>query len=118
MDKPIKKQINFFHSVLLLIAVTIVLMTGAFLNKYPIVTSDSGIYIDSGLFKYLPFDRPVIYGLFISYTSFFNSLWPVIFCQSLILAYVLIRTVKSLLSNNTKTFIFSLLVILSFISGV
>lgn len=56
---------------------------------YPLLFSDSGTYLTSGHLSYVPVDRPIIYGLFVRYTSFSWSIWPVVLCQSLIWNYYL-----------------------------
>jgi hypothetical protein len=58
-------------------------------NKFPLLTGDSGGYINAGYTKIVPFDRTVMYGLFVAYSSWGISLWLVIFCQALIFSFVL-----------------------------
>jgi hypothetical protein len=66
------------------------LMLDAFYNGYPIVYSDTSTYLASGFHLETPVDRPITYGLFIRITSINGiSLWLTIFCQSLILSYLL-----------------------------
>ena len=53
-------------------------------NGFPILFSDVGTYIASGFNKFVPIDRPIIYGLFLRHTSLAHSLWFVIISQALI----------------------------------
>jgi len=58
-------------------------------NKYPFLTLDSGIYINSGFSKEVPADRSILYGIFVAHASWGKSLWLVIFTQALLLALIL-----------------------------
>ncbi len=73
---------------------TIILSIIAFYNGYPFVYSDTGTYIYSGFDKFIPLDRPVIYGLFLRYTSLGFSSWLVVYTQNIIMAYVLLKTIQ------------------------
>src|SRR4030095_7418684 len=85
-----KKVISkIFSSIIFFIILTIILSGAAIFNQYPIITGDSGSYILSGFTPYVPFDRPVIYGLFLVVSSLRSSLWFAVFAQALIVAYVL-----------------------------
>jgi hypothetical protein len=85
-----------------LIIYTLVLMAPAFYNAYPLVYSDTGTYIQSGMQWELPIDRPFVYGLFIKITSLGFSLWNVIFFQCLIVAYTLLLTTRLVCQMHTK----------------
>lgn len=61
----------------------------AFYNKFPILYPDTAVYISSGCEGYVPIDRPITYGLFVRHVSMLESLWLVIWLQSLILSYVI-----------------------------
>lgn len=80
----ISKLILHFVGILLLIA-------PAFYNGFPLVFSDTGTYILSGMDWMVPDDRPVMYGLFIRLTSLGASLWLVVFWQAVLVYYVLYR---------------------------
>jgi hypothetical protein len=58
-------------------------------NKFPLLANDSGGYIKAGFTKVVPFNRTIMYGLFVAYSSWGRSLWLVIFSQALILSLVL-----------------------------
>ena len=100
-----------------LIIYTLVLMAPAFYNGYPLVYSDSGTYIQSGMQWELPIDRPLVYGLFIKITSLGFSLWNVIFFQCLIVAYTLLMTVRLVSNMHPKfyqQFLFGLIFLVAF----
>lgn len=69
----------------------LILISAGLYNGFPLVTSDSGTYINSALLHEVPDDRPVIYGLFIQATGLHATLWFVIMAQGLILADLLRR---------------------------
>ncbi|UOQ80806.1 hypothetical protein [Hymenobacter sp. 5414T-23] len=74
----------------------LVLCSAGLYNGFPLVTSDSGTYLDSALRLVVPEDRPITYGLFVRLTSLKFSLWLVIFAQALLLAWLLLRYVQLL----------------------
>lgn len=78
-----------FRNFLVLLVSTVILMIPAIYNGFPLVYTDTGTYILSGMELSIPLDRPVMYGLFIRLASFQQSLWLVIFFQCLILSHVL-----------------------------
>ncbi|OQP61067.1 hypothetical protein A3860_04945 [Niastella vici] len=77
------------RNILLVIIGAVILCFVALDNKFPVLTQDTGSYINSGFTRDVPFDRPVLYGLFISHASWGSSLWLVVFSQALILSIVL-----------------------------
>lgn len=99
---------------------TLILSIIGFYNGYPLVYSDTGTYILSGFERYVPADRPIIYGLFIQLFSFEYSLWPVIFFQNLITAFVLFELMKIFFdkSFNFRRIYFFTLIFLVFLTGI
>jgi hypothetical protein len=63
-------------------------------NGYPLVYSDTGTYIYSGLDMFVPVDRPISYGLFINFFSLKYSTWFVIIVQNILTAYIIYKTLK------------------------
>jgi len=62
----------------------------AFYNSYPLIfNNDTGAYIGAGFSGKVAFDRPILYGLFIFFLSFQQSLWLIVIVQSLIVSLVL-----------------------------
>lgn len=66
----------------------------AFYNGYPLVYSDTGTYIRSGMEMYVPSDRPIVYGLFIRFFSLGYSLWFTVIAQCTALSFVLHKLIK------------------------
>jgi len=73
-------------------------------NYYPLMFSDTGSYVISGMTLELPNDRPVMYGLLINLTSFNCTLWNIVIFQSIILAYFLLLVLKCSLGNYKLAF--------------
>ncbi len=69
-------------------------------NNFPLLFNDTGTYINSGFSYNIPKDRPIIYGLFIHFSSLSESLWLVIYLQSLILSYVLYKLFSRFLQGK------------------
>ena len=68
---------------------TLLLLSAAFFNGYPLVFSDSGTYVFSGWEMKVPVDRPIIYGLFLRAASLGFSLWLPVIVQCFVLAWSL-----------------------------
>lgn len=97
---------------LLYFACSFCLIIPALYNSFPIVTQDTGIYIQSGAQFFVPIDRPITYGVFIRLASLFGlSLWFVIGFQSLILVYYLKRISRKLLGKYYTSQIFFFIVL-------
>src|SRR6218665_1636420 len=102
-----------------IIAGTLMLMFAALYNGFPMMTSDSGGYINIGFKGIVPIDRPIFYGLFVRHSSLASSLWFTVLFQSLLLFYVLWQTLSrfaSALYGNAGKFI--LLVVLTAFSSI
>ncbi|MEO5775973.1 MAG: hypothetical protein ABIQ27_03655 [Flavobacterium sp.] len=90
------------------------LLIPAFYNGYPLVYSDTGSYIFSGMDLVIPEHRTIMYGLFIRFFSLSFSLWLVVFMQSLMVSYVLWHITKAVNKNISKRLF---LVIMALFSG-
>jgi hypothetical protein len=96
-----------------IIAASFLLSGIAFYNGYPLVYSDTSGYL--GLKNNLLF-RSFFYTLLIFPSSWFRSLWPVVFLQSLIVAHLLhliLRVVFSVTSLIAYMFMIALLCLLT-----
>jgi hypothetical protein len=77
---------RYWMQIALFFLLTVIAYIGyALYNGYPIVFSDTGTYIYSGVSKFVPIDRPIVYGLFLRHVSMLSSLWFVIVVQAAIL---------------------------------
>lgn len=83
----------------------------AFYNGFPLVTSDTGTYIDSGFKMVVPDDRPICYGIFILLTSLKISLWGPLFAQSILLVFFLYLVVRHLTKDNYSHYMLLALVL-------
>jgi len=101
------------RTVVFWIVASLVLMMPAFYNGYPLVFSDTGTYIHSGMTLQIPMDRPILYGLMIRFFSLGFTLWTVLFFQCLMVAYVLFHLVKFLLPDLRRMGFLMLLTFLS-----
>lgn len=87
----------FIRSFVLYLLAALVLMTMAFYNGYPIHDWDTHAYIHFGFLDPTScIDRSPVYGFFIRLTSLWTSLWFTVFCQCLIVSYLLIRYARLL----------------------
>jgi hypothetical protein len=100
-----KKQI--FEPVASLFISTLLLSGMAFYNGYPLVFFDTSFYIGWKGLSY----RSIFYNYFISPSLLFHSLWPIVFIQSLIVAYLL-RLVLRVVFDITSWYLFLLLTLL------
>ena len=75
-----------------IVAGALFLMIPAFYDHYPLVNPDTATYLASGFKPETPFDRPITYGLVTRLFSLNGfSLWPVIFMQAYVVAWLLFR---------------------------
>jgi len=77
------------RKILLVIIGAIILCFAGLNNKYPLLTLDSGVYINSGFTREVPADRSIMYGIFTAHASWGKSLWLVVFTQGLLLSLML-----------------------------
>lgn len=97
----------------------LLLIGAALYNGFPLVTSDSGAYIDSGFLGWVPADRPILYGLFVRHSSLAVSLWFTIITQSLLLSYLLWQIMSQYINETTgRTAIFFIFIILILFSSI
>ncbi len=65
------------------------LLWPAFWNVYPLVFSDTGTYLTQAIHRYLGWDRPVFYSLFLYPLHLQRTLWPPIVAQAVLAAWLL-----------------------------
>jgi len=82
-------NIRFYSAVVI---GSFLLMLPAFYNGYPLVNGNTAIHLQFGFKALTPFEKSIIYGLFVWVGSLNGlSLWPVIFFQAFISAYLIIK---------------------------
>src|SRR3954469_25639022 len=72
----------------------------ALYNSYPLVTSDSGAYIENGYKLQVPLDRPLAYSIFIRIASLGITTWGIVLVQALILSLLLLVITRHLLASS------------------
>ena len=65
------------------------LLWPALWNGYPLVFADTGTYLSQAIERYLGWDRPVFYSLFMLPLHMTVTTWPVIVAQALLVAHTL-----------------------------
>jgi len=80
-----------YNTLCILCITALGIMFMAFYNGYPLVSPDTGTYIDTAFNFYMPPDRPPFYGMFLRVSSLSVSLWYSVFTQCFILAFLLYR---------------------------
>lgn len=94
----------------------VVLMVVGLYNNFPIITTDTGTYIYSGMNWKVPVDRPITYGLFIRFASLGFSLWLPVLVQSILLGYLLSRLIGRYVPDITRVQNFVLVVLISLLT--
>lgn len=90
----------------------IILLFPALYNGFPIVTSDTGSYIEDAFKLYVPSDRSIGYGIFIRLTSLTFSLWYVLFAQAIVLTFFLRLLVRHFCKNVNYNYLLPAVVLL------
>ncbi len=104
---------RFLSTVLLYLASAFILLLPAFYNGYPLVTPDTGAYVDSGWYFHMPLDRPITYSIFVRIASGSGiSLWGVVLWQTLILVYFLQRISRKVLGDRYRHNLFLAIILL------
>jgi hypothetical protein len=78
------------------------LMGAALYNGYPLVTSDTGTYINSAFTLEVARDRPFGYSLLIALSSLSFSLWLTVICQCVILYFLMRRLSKLVIGRKSN----------------
>ncbi|MDA3880702.1 MAG: hypothetical protein PF436_09970 [Prolixibacteraceae bacterium] len=99
---------------IIIIIGTLILCFAGFNNKFPLLSTNSGNYINTGFIKETPFSGSFLYGLFVAHASWGVSLWLVVITQTLILSVVISYYFKYFL--NTEKYAYYLLAFLFFIT--
>lgn len=118
----IKKTTLCLQNFLYFFVTCIVISAPALYNRFPLIFSDSALYITNS-FNLAPLvDRPIGYAYFIRLFSMKFSLWPVIFAQAAIVSILLYMVIQSWFtsfnSNKIKVIHFAVVVFLSTFTGM
>lgn len=85
-----------------LTVLTVVFLFAGLYNHYPLVTSDTGSYINHAFDFQFPADRSPFYGVFVGISSLWKSLWLTTIAQSFCLAFVFSQYCKLFLGKEGK----------------
>lgn len=78
-------------------------MAPAIWNGFPLIFTDSLSYLHSGVELVAPVDRPIFYGLFTRLSNLILDLWGLLFLQSVLVIFLLLKFAKTLFPNlSTK----------------
>jgi hypothetical protein len=74
-------------------------MTPAIWNGFPLIFTDSLSYLHSGVELVAPVDRPIFYGLFTRLSNLILDLWGLLFLQSVLVIFLLLKLASALFPN-------------------
>lgn len=66
----------------------ILMLLPALWNGFPLVFSDTGIYLEAAINHHVPIDRPLFYSVFALLLHWKISLWPIVVAQALLTFYL------------------------------
>ncbi len=79
-----------------ILAAAVMLAWPAIHNGYPLIFADTGTYLGQAIQRYLGWDRPGFYSLFLHALHWRASLWPIPLVQGLIVAHLLFLMLRVL----------------------
>jgi hypothetical protein len=108
------KNLTKLKTMGMVLVASLLLSSIAFYNGYPLVYPDTGSYISlkDNLF------RSFFYNLFVFPSSWLQSLWPVVFLQSLIVAHLLFVVLRSVFGMNSPPIFFAVTTLLCLVSNL
>ena len=89
------------------------LLWPAAVNHYPLVFSDTGTYLSQAPHRYLGWDRPVFYSLFLLPLHLTLTTWPAIVVQALLAAHTLHLLHRTLLPSVSAWWLLPLILALT-----
>ena len=89
-----------YNRILIPALCAILLMMPSIWNHFPLVTSDTGAYIENAYHLSLPNDRPLTYSYFTLFTSLHLSLWLTILVQSMLLSLLILSFIAHILQRS------------------
>jgi hypothetical protein len=92
------------------------LLWPALLNGYPLVFADTGTYLSQAINRYVGWDRPPFYSLFMLPLHLTLTTWPVVMAQALLAAHLLHLVRRALLPDHSAWWLLALLAGLSALS--
>ena len=96
----------------------VLLLWPAFWNVYPLVFSDTGTYLTQAIHRYLGWDRPVFYSLFLYPLHLQQTLWPPIIAQAVLAAWLLDLLRRVLLPDSSPWIVVLLAAVLAALTAL
>jgi hypothetical protein len=90
---------------------TLILMSVAFYNGYPLVDGDTGSYIYLAFRFMMPPDRAPFYGSFLGIAGLWNTLWLPLFVQNFILSWLIYQLLRLWLRRDIDNYFFLTIII-------
>jgi hypothetical protein len=87
-------------------------------NGYPLVFSDTGTYLSQAIHRYLGWDRPAFYSLFMLGLHWTVTTWPVVLAQAAIVVLMLERTRAAFFPAVSDAWLLGVLAVLSTMTGL
>jgi hypothetical protein len=108
-----------YNRLLTIASASVMLCFWAFYNTFPMTfNSDSAMYIEAAFNKIVEPDRPILYGLFIYYTSLQWSLWLVVLVQAFIVSLVIFYYFRYFTPvRNFAPYYLSFIAVVTFVMG-
>jgi len=82
-------DLSDMRSVRAIVLGALVLMWPAFWNGYPILYSDTNAFMVQGILHFFVWDKPFVYGPWMSLFHWQYSLWPVLCAQAVMVSSIL-----------------------------
>ena len=101
-----------------IVLAAVLLLWPAFWNVYPLVFSDTGTYLTQAIHRYLGWDRPVFYSLFLYPLHLQQTLWPPIVAQAGLAAWLLHLLRRVLLPDASAWVLVALVALLSVLTAL
>ena len=105
------RSIFLLDGAVVIVFAALLLLWPAFWNVYPLVFSDTGTYLTQAIHRYLGWDRPVFYSLFLYPLHLQQTLWPPIMAQAVLAAWLL-HLLRRVLMPDARSWVLLPLVVL------
>jgi hypothetical protein len=116
MKKLLEKIPDWVQWVIVVLFGTLMMMWPAIYNGFPLVFSDTATFINTAFTLSPPIERSIGYGIFVRFSSLGLSLWGVVFMQSLLLTYLIIRSSQIFSAKIRPHVVFLLLLTLALLT--
>ncbi|WP_157976830.1 hypothetical protein [Taibaiella helva] len=101
------------HTLVSYLSGCLCLMLPAMYNSYPLVTPDTGGYIENAWRLHVPIDRPISYAILLRIATLSGlTLWGIIVAQTLLLVHFLRRVTQKILGAQYSNRLFFLITLL------